>query len=42
MPTGKPIDPAVRAEIVRKIRDEGMKVADATVQYRIGSPTIYR
>ena len=42
MPTGKPIDPATKAEIVRKIRDEGMKVVDASEQYGIGSPTIYR
>jgi len=42
MPTGKPTDPAVRAEIVRKIRDEGLKVVDASTQYGIGSPTIYR
>lgn len=42
MPTGQPIDSALRAEIVRKIRDEGMKVVDASTQYGIGSPTIYR
>lgn len=42
MPTGKPIDLATKAEIIRKIRDEGMKVVDASEQYGIGSPTIYR
>lgn len=42
MPTGQPIDSTLRAEIVKKIRDEGMKVVDASTQYGIGSPTIYR
>lgn len=42
MPTGQPIDSALRAEIVKKIRDEGMRVVDVSTQYGIGSPTIYR
>lgn len=42
MPTGQPTDPARKAEIIRKIRDEGLRVVDASTQYGIGSPTIYR
>ena len=42
MPTGQPIDSSRKTEIVSKIRDEGMKVIEASAQYGIGSPTIYR
>ncbi len=41
MPTGKPTDPKLRAEIVRKIRDEGMSVTDASATYGISSKSIY-
>lgn len=41
MAKGKPTDPAVRAEIVAKIRDEGMRVADASVAYGVSSKSIY-
>jgi transposase len=41
MAKGKPTDPNVRAEIVRKIRDEGMSVVDASAAYGFSSKTIY-
>lgn len=41
MAKGKPTDPSVRAEIVRKIRDEGMRVTDAATQYDVSSKSIY-
>ncbi len=41
MPTGKPTDPKLRAEIVRKIRDEGLSVSKASAQYNISSKSIY-
>lgn len=41
MAKGKPTDPAVRAEIVSKIRDEGMRVTDASATYGISSKSIY-
>ena len=41
MPTGKPTDPKLRAEIVSKIRDGGMSVTDASVTYGFSSKTIY-
>lgn len=41
MAKGKPTDPALRAEIVRKIRDEGLRVTDAAAQYDVSSKSIY-
>lgn len=41
MAKGKPTDPSVRAEIVSKIRDEGMRVVDASTTYGISSKSIY-
>ena len=41
MPKGKPIDQSLKAEIVGKIRDGGMSVADATATYGISSKSIY-
>ena len=41
MPTGKPTDPKLRAEIVRKIRDEGLSVSAGSAQYNISSKSIY-
>jgi transposase-like protein len=41
MPVGKHTDPAVKAEILRKIRDEGMRVTDAAAKYNVNSKTIY-
>ena len=41
MSRGKPIDPAVKAEIVSKIRDGGLSVVDAGATYDVSSKTIY-
>lgn len=41
MPKGKPTDPKIKAEIISKIRHEGLSVADATATYGISSKSIY-
>ncbi len=41
MAKGVPVDPSRKAEIVSKIRDEGMRVTDAAVQYGVSSKSIY-
>ena len=41
MPKGKPIDPNLRAEIVSKIRDEGLSVAAVSAQYNVNAKSIY-
>ncbi len=41
MAKGIPTDPAVKAEIVAKIRDEGMRVVEASATYGFSSKTIY-
>jgi transposase len=41
MAKGKPTDPKLRAEIVSKIRDEGMSVADASATYGVSGKSIY-
>jgi len=41
MPRGIPIDPKVKAEIVSKIRDEGMTVVAASSTYGVNSKNIY-
>jgi len=41
MPKGKPIDPNLRAEIVSKIRHDGMSVSEASAQYGVNSKSIY-
>jgi transposase-like protein len=41
MPKGKPIDQSLKAEIVGKIRDEGLSVSEASAQYSISSKSIY-
>lgn len=41
MPKGTPIDPSIRDEIVTKIRNEGMRVVDASATYGISSKSIY-
>jgi transposase len=41
MPTGKPTDPKVRAEIVAKIRNEGLSVTAASATYGISAKSIY-
>jgi transposase-like protein len=42
MGIGKHTDPAVKAEVLRKIRDEGMSVSVASATYDVFSKTIYR
>lgn len=41
MAKGIPTDPAIKAEVVAKIRDEGMRVVDASATYGFSSKTIY-
>lgn len=41
MPTGIPTDQHTKAEILNKIRSEGMTVAQASTQYGISSKSIY-
>lgn len=41
MAKGIPTDPAVKAEVVAKIRDQGMRVTDVATQYGISSKSIY-
>ena len=41
MSRGKPIDQTRKAEIVNKIRNEGLSVNDASVQYDVNAKTIY-
>lgn len=41
MPIGIHTDPVIKAEIMTKIRDEGMRVVEAADHYGISSKTIY-
>lgn len=41
MAKGIPVDPSRKAEIVAKIRDEGMRVTDVATQYDVSSKSIY-
>ena len=41
MPIGKRTDNHIKAEILTKIRDEGLRVMDASTQYGVNSKTIY-
>lgn len=41
MAKGIPTDPAVRAEVVAKIRDHGMRVTEASEKYGFSTKTIY-
>jgi transposase len=41
MPKGLPTDPKIKAEIMTKIRNEGLSVADATATYGVSSKSIY-
>ena len=41
MPKGKPIDPALKSEIVSKIRNDGMTVGAASAHYGVNSKSIY-
>jgi transposase len=41
MPGFKPIDPQIKAEILTKVRDEGMSVSLAAATYNVSGKTIY-
>jgi transposase len=41
MPGFKPIDQQIKAEILTKIRNEGMRVTEAAELYSVSSKTIY-
>lgn len=41
MAKGIPVEPKMKAEIVRKVRDEGMRVVEASEQYNISAKSIY-
>lgn len=41
MPKGKPIDPQLKAEVVSKIRNDGMSVSEASAQYSVNAKSIY-
>ena len=41
MAKGIPYDPKVKAEIVGKIRDEGLSVSAASAQYKVSGKSIY-
>ncbi len=41
MPKGIPTDPQLKAEVISKIRDHGMTVAEASNTYGFTSKTIY-
>ena len=41
MPKGTPIDPQLKAEIVSRIRNDGMSVSAASAQYSVNAKSIY-
>lgn len=41
MPKGIPADRSHKAEIVAKIRDQGLSVSEASAHYQLSSKTIY-
>lgn len=41
MAKGIPYDPKIKAEIVGKIRDEGLSVSAASAQYKVSAKSIY-
>jgi len=41
MPVGIPIDPKIKTEVIAKIRDEGMRVAEASEIYGFKPRLIY-
>jgi transposase-like protein len=41
MPRGIPADRTHKAEIVAKVRDQGLSVSAASAQYQLSSKTIY-
>ena len=41
MAKGIPYDPKVKADIVAKIRDQGLSVSEASAQYQVSAKSIY-
>jgi len=41
MPKGKPIDPRLKAEIIAKIRHDGMSVTEASDTFGVNAKSIY-
>jgi transposase-like protein len=41
MAKGIPANPALKAEIINKVRNEGMRVTDVAAQYEVSSKSIY-
>ena len=41
MAKGIPVDPQLKAEIVKKIRDDGVKVVEASTLYGVSAKSIY-
>lgn len=41
MAKGIPTDPKLKAEIVAKVRDEGMRVSDVSTQYGVSAKSVY-
>jgi len=41
MSTGQPTNPQIKAEIIEQIRQNGMRVVDAAIQYGFSTKTIY-
>lgn len=41
MAKGVPYDPKKKAEIVTKIRDQGLSVSEASAQYQVSAKSIY-
>lgn len=41
MPGFKPIDLKIKTEILKKIKDEGMRVSEAARHYQVSDKTIY-
>lgn len=41
MAKGIPYDPKFKAEIIGKIRDQGMSVSEASTSYQVSSKSIY-
>lgn len=41
MPKGLPTNPQIKAEIITKIRNEGLSVTEASATYGISSKSIY-
>lgn len=42
MPVGVHVEPAIKTEIISKIKDEGMSVSEASIKYGVGNKAIYR